>query len=438
MHLCRPINLLHITAHLGGGVGKVLSRLVAESARRRDGIKHSIACLEAPEKGQFAEHVQEHGGEVIVCPTPERLNALAAQADIVQLEWWHHPVVAGWLCSGELPAMRLVVWSHVSGLHPPEIPPAFLTAPHRFLFTSPCSREHPALAGLAGTGPATVDAVFSSGGFDELPPPPLRSYRQPLRAGYLGTLNFAKLHPHFLEFLAAVRLPGFRVALVGDPTTASELLRQAGRQGVADALEIRGYRSDVAGQLSGFDVLPYLLNPLHYGTTENALLEAMAMGVVPIVLDNPAERHLVRHGETGLVVDSPASFADALDFLTGNPDELRRLSEQAAREIRQRFSVGNTADRLARHYGAVLGEPKRSFDFRPVFGSEPADWFRACIGAQAWRFPDPAASAAPAGGRARGPHYLYEKTKSSAYHFCSSYPGDPRLQRWTALLEEDR
>ena len=51
MHRPKQINLLHITAHLGGGVGKVLSRLIEESARRQDGVKHTIACMEKPRSG---------------------------------------------------------------------------------------------------------------------------------------------------------------------------------------------------------------------------------------------------------------------------------------------------------------------------------------------------------------------------------------------------
>ncbi|MGA7829161.1 MAG: glycosyltransferase family 4 protein [Geobacteraceae bacterium] len=430
--------MLHITAHLGGGVGKVLSRLIEESARRQDGVKHTIACMEKPEKRQFVEHVQAHGGELIFSPSFDRLNRCIAEADIVQLEWWHHPVVTSWLCSEVLPPMRLIVWSHVSGLHPPEIPLEFVTVPHRFLFTSPCTWEHPTLARLAKRKPSNIDVVFSSGGFDELPSPPLRSYQKPLRAGYVGTLNFAKLHPDFLEFLAAVRIPDFRVSLVGDPTTASELVNQAAKIGVERALDIRGYSSDVAKELARFDIMPYLLNPLHYGTTENALLEAMAMGVVPVVLNNPAERQLVRNGETGLVVDSPSSFADAISYLANHPDEVRRLSINASRAVRERFSVQCTAEKLMNHYRAVLPEPKRTFDFRPVFGSEPADWFRACIGLEAWRFPDNPAAHPTEDNFAPGPHYLYEKTKGSVFHYFATYPDDERLERWAAQLETKR
>lgn len=426
------MRLLHVTAHLGGGVGKVLSSLVAESRRRQSGIRHTVICLEAPEKFQFVDRLRSGGGCLLICPTRQELAAQIRQADIVQLEWWHHPVVAGWMCADELPPMRLVVWSHISGLHPPEIPPAFLAAPHRFLFTSPCSWEHPRLAALKATVGGRVGTVFSSGGFNDLLEPPVRSHDGPLRIGYLGTLNFAKLHPRLLQFVAAVRLPGFRLVLVGDSTTGVELLTDAVSDGLENRIELRGYRADIAKELAGFDVMAYLLNPLHYGTTENALLEAMAMGVVPIVLNNPAERCLVTHLETGVVVDSPMAFAEALDWLAAHPDERARMSANAAHTVRTRFAVGRTVDGLMTHYRAVLNEEKRSYDFRPIFGREPADWFRACQGEEGWRFSDSDASKRATG---RSPSFLYEKNKGSVFHYRAIYPSDARLAHWARKLE---
>ncbi len=425
------MKLLHITAHLGGGVGKVLSRLVEASARRGDGIEHTIACLETPEKTQFAAHVDACGGTLVCAPTADALNTLVRAADIVQLEWWHHPVVARWLCAGPLPAMRLVVWSHVSGLHAPELLPDFVRAPHRFLLTSPCSLHHPALAPLAQDPQTRLGMVFSSGGFDDLPPAPQRTPDGPLRAGYVGTLNFAKLHPALLDFVGAVRDPAFSVSLVGDPTTATALQSAAAARGLASRIRLCGYSTDVAATLAGFDVFAYLLNPRHYGTTENALLEAMAMGVVPVVLDHPAERELVTHQRTGLIVRTPADFADAIEWLAHHPTERLCMAANAVAEVRTRFAIDRTADALDAHYRAVLAEPKRSFDFRPIFGTAPADWFLSCQGEARARFDSPSAATDT-------PHHLLERTKGSVFHYHATFPDDPRLTLWAHQLEHAR
>ena len=430
--------ILHITAHLGGGVGKALSRLVGTSTRLRDGWKHTITCLEQPQKCQFSDYIKDRGGELLICPSSEVLNHRIAQADIVQVEWWHHPVVARWLCSGPLPAMRLLIWSHVSGLHPPAIPPAFVAIPHRFLFTSHCSLRILGWTRSSTQYPLNTGVVYSSGGFDDLPFPPLRDSGEPLNAGYVGALNFAKLHPDLMNYLAEIDLPDFRLACVGDPTTEIELLEQAAARGLTGRLELRGYRENVAAELAGFNVLIHLLNPQHYGTTENALLEAMAMGVVPVVLCNPAERCLVRHRETGIIVNNPAEFGAAISWLAANSLERSRIAENACRTVRKRFSAERMRSRLERHYKAVLSEAKRVFDFRPVFGTSPADWFRACQGESACLFGDEDDSGAGHSLPFEGPAYLYEKTKGSVFHYHDIFPSDRRLQNWAREIAATR
>lgn len=422
--------ILHITAHLGGGVGKVLSRLVEESSRRCDGFRHVVACLEKPEKDVFSTHLASHGGELLICPRPEELDRRIRAADIVQIEWWHHPLVARWLGEATLPPSRLVVWSHVSGLHPPTIPADFVTLPHRFLLTSPCSLESAELKTLPAAVRQRVDAVFSSGGFSDLPPPNPRSFTGPLRAGYVGTLNFAKLHPRILDFLGALKCNNFRLDLIGDLDNGDALQQAATAAGLGDCLKLLGYIHDVGNVLKNYDIFVYLLNPLHYGTTENALLEAMAMGVVPIVLNNPAERNLVQHMETGLIVNSPDEFADAVAWMSSHAKECRAMSMQAAAQTRQRFAIGHTLDKLTRHYRAVLTEDKRPVDFRPVFGTQPGDWFRRCQGEESWRFTDQ-----PTSPNAEGPHFLFERNKSSVFHYARTFPDDLRLARWAQALE---
>ena len=133
--------------------------------------------------------------------------------------------------------------------------------------------------------------------------------------GYFGSLNFAKLHPHYVDFLAAVDKPGLTVRLIGDLTNRDILERQSALIGREGMFEFRGYSTDIAAELKAINVLAYLLNPEHYGTTENALLEAMAVGIVPIVLDNPAERHIIEDNRTGLIVSTPSEFSKAVYWL---------------------------------------------------------------------------------------------------------------------------
>nr|MBC8554047.1 hypothetical protein [Candidatus Brocadiales bacterium] len=239
------IKILHITAHLGGGVGKALSGLVLQSESSRSDINHTFVTLEEQVKPQFIELIKSCGVELITCPTTKCLKELIEASDIVQLEWWNHPTTIEILCSQSLPQMRLVVWSHVSGLYNPIIPSGLILSAQQFLFTSPCSFAAKEVLNLPDEVTDRIGVVSSSGGFDELPE--LRdSDSDSLAAGYIGSLNFAKLHPCYVDFLLAVNIPGFKVRLIGDVANKDILEQQCVQSGRPGIIEFRGYTNNVA------------------------------------------------------------------------------------------------------------------------------------------------------------------------------------------------
>lgn len=424
------MRVLHLTAHLGGGVGKALSGLVARAAESQSDVRHLIVCLEKPEKSQFVDQVLSRGSCVVVCPDNDELEKLISDSDVVQLEWWNHPATIQSLCSLSVRPMRLLTWSHVSGLHNPVIPQRLISASHRFLFTSRCSYESEGVMSLVPKLANLLGVVSSSGGFSELPQRRVQENRS-VSAGYIGSLNFAKLHPRYVDYLAAVELPGFKVRMIGDQTNQDTLNEQCSRLGKAGLLEFRGYTTDVAAELAGINVLAYLLNPQHYGTTENALIEAMAMGIVPIVLDNPCERQIVEDHVTGLVVHSPGEFAEAIQRLHQNPDDRARMGNRAAKSVRERFSAEKMEASLNRHYREVLSMEKREVVFSQIFGADPAEWFLSCQGDKTIFADD---GGIHSDGGVSLDYGLFEKTKGTVFHFSDYFPDNLKLRLWTRNL----
>jgi glycosyltransferase involved in cell wall biosynthesis len=425
------IKVLHLTAHLGGGVGKALSGLVARAGESKSDVRHLIVCLEKPQKSQFVDRILRHGSCVIVCPGKNRLEKLIRDSDVVQLEWWNHPATIRCLCSLTIMPIRLLTWSHVSGLHDPVIPRRLMFASRRFLFTSPCSYQSETVMSLTPKLADRFGVVSSSGGFSELPQ--IRTENnESVSTGYIGSLNFSKLHPRYVDYLAAVKIPGFRVRMIGDATNQDVLTERCNRVGKKGMLDFRGYSNDVAGELAAINVLAYLLNPEHYGTTENALLEAMAMGIVPVVLDNPCERQIVDDRVTGLVVHSPGEFAEAVQWLHQNPAERRRLGSRAAQSVRERFSVENMEASLNSHYREVLSMEKRGVVFSEIFGADPAEWFLCCQQHRSLFADD--GSIHLNRGETLG-YGLFERTKGTVFHFSEYFPDNLKLKRWAKNLK---
>lgn len=419
----KNIKVLHITSHLGGGVGTVLSKISIARRKDRSCVEDVFLCLEPPEKEGTVSEMRMNGIDVHVCPEESHIKHLIDDADIVQLEWWHHPLLAAFMCNNTIKA-RLAVWSHTSGLSYPVIPREFVYTPHVFLFTSPVSHQD-----IERT--ADIDTVHSSGGFDGIPLIDRPVKKGNLSFSYLGAPNFSKLHPHIADFLNAVNIQNFQVNFFGDADANPKLRspRFAGK------IVLRGFTTTPVKVLAESDILIYLLNPDHYGTTENAILEAMAAGVVPVVLNNPVESYIVRHKATGMVVDSPEAFAGAISFLNNKRDILQKMSTEACEDIRARFPLEKTIMGLDTHYQRLMLKEKMVFNFSSVFGSTPHEWFLSCIGKYV-RFFTSAQDITLRNARLQHP-VLYERSKSSAFQFFKYFPQDKELERWVSMLQED-
>jgi len=405
----KKTKVLHIIPHLGGGVGKALQTLAADSA-----YEHTFLILEKPEKIQFLEVITSLGCKVFISSDEAQADALISNTDIVQLEWWNHPATFKFLCERDLPPMRLLVWCHVSGLHTPIIPIGLIKAADRFLFTSSCSFQSPYIHGLDNNTKAKLGVVSSGVGLPNNSKH-IRLDNTPMRVGYMGSPNFSKLHPYFINYLAAVTLPDFQVKVWGDEINRELLLEECRKVGKPDLLDIYGYTTDVANVLASLDVFTYLLNPLHYGTAENVLLEAMSAGVVPVVLNNPAETSIVQDGKTGLVVDSIRSFAAAIEWLARHPEKRRDIGKSAAKFVNENFTPVKMIESMTTHYESIMGIEKHKVDFRKILGYEPLEWYLACLDKQ------------QDDDSEFGRFYALDKTKGSIWHYLSYFPDNPKL-----------
>jgi L-malate glycosyltransferase len=424
------IRILHITPHMGGGIGKALASLVAQAALSNPQDEHEIILLEPPEKTQFVDEAKKSGCEIGIFDNVDQLSHAIRKADIVQLEFINHPSIPCAMCGAQFGDMRLIVWCHTSGLNYPAIPPGLLSTAQKFVFTSSCSYTSEEVVNLSSVSRANL-AVVSSGSVTETKRLLNRKqHHKTLRAGYVGTLNFSKLHPEFVSFIAAISDPDFAVRLIGDEVNRLVLEEQCRNIGRPDILQFCGYLNDVEAELAQLDILIYILNPYHYGTAENALLEAMAMGVVPIVLNNKAEMHIVEDGVTGLVVKSPDELAQAVDWLSNNRPEMIAMSNRAMKATKEKYTTEHMEQSLSVLWREMMNEPGKPIQFEGIFGDSPSDWFKVFDRSKSV-FQDDGDVCLPEGESC---HIYLERTKGSVHQFLNYYPDDPMFQNWAKHL----
>lgn len=338
--------ILHITTHMGGGVGKVLSGITSYANNISKKYKHKIVLLEKPDKTNFIDICIKSDVEIMVCDEFEKVYKEIKKADIVQLKWWNHPKMSEFMVNFPKIKTRLVVWSHISGCVYPNIPFEFIKEPSKFIFTSEYSYENPRWSEEEKTYVINNTKVInSSGGFEEFKDKELKKHSG-FNIGYIGTLNYSKLNEDFAKYYKSIDIENSRFIIVGDTENSEEIIDDLYKLNIYNKTCIKGYVNDVSEEMQNFDVFSYLLNKDHFGTTENVLLEAMAMGLPVIAINQCAEKFLIKHMETGILISSIDEYEKAVEYLYNNPDEARRIGLNAKQFVQNKFSVENTVNSL--------------------------------------------------------------------------------------------
>ena len=323
--------------------------LVEQSIKSNSEFKHSIISLEYNKKRDNVDNIKKYCTTVEV-PTIEEFNKLIEDIDIVQLEWWNNRTIIKYLSSINTP-IRLITCCHNNGIYqdnikdsgklPATIPKQLILASDIFTFTSECSFDAKVVKNVLKEHPEYYDKLWcvnSCGEYDDLPGPESKDSftkfsSNDISVGYFGTINFAKLHPQYIDFLKEIDIHRFKIKMIGECSDVirDQLNKQCEALGKPGILEFTGYVSEskLVSELSSINVLAYILNPRHYDTSELTLLESMSMGTVPIVLNNPAEKCIVKNRETGLIVKSPKEFGEAIKLLR-DPDYRQKLGINAS------------------------------------------------------------------------------------------------------------
>jgi glycosyltransferase involved in cell wall biosynthesis len=307
------VKILHVTPHLGTGVGKAISQLAIGSEKFNVGSEHEIIVLEKPQKPFYHDICEKNDIRVYVEPDNDFIYNKIVESDILQIEWWHHPLSFKFLNNLPKFPMRTLMWYHTNGCSHPYLKPETVSIPNKFFGTgqytidNPYWTEHQREIAMKN-----FCAINSSGGFEGFDCD-LKSH-DGFNVGYFGTLDYAKMHPQFVEYCKSVSdIPYIKFVMIGGGSDIERIKEDAHKLGIGNKFEFTGFVPHVSEELSKLDVVAYLLNPDNYGTTENALLEMMAMGIPVIVFNQCSEKYIVNSG--GYKISSKQEFEEIVRLL---------------------------------------------------------------------------------------------------------------------------
>lgn len=439
------MRILHIAAHMGAGAGKAISGMALSDGEN----KHRILLLDKPEKSDHIRKCEQRGIDVLLKTQQEQRKREVSEADVVVINWWHHPLTYKVLAElSELPS-RLVLWSHVNGLKYPRLRSEFVASFDACMFTSKASFQNPDWKQEERAGIQEYsELVYGMGDFQPQSFPAKQRYeiRHNLRIGYVGSLDYAKLHPDFARWLkAAIDWDNnIKFEIAGDLTQA--LAEDVEKMGLSENVQFLGFRTDIQELLPAWDMFIYLLNPFNFATTENALLEAMASGLPVVASDGAVEKTIIEDGANGLLASDKNSFAEKIRELSENKELRKALGRKARTDMIEKYDAERNRFRFNAVMNGVMKRPKRKHDFQSVLGEDAFDWFLSGCGKdEAERLkelseyikesPEWRQAVLNAGGF----EGIYKgRSKGSAEQFSRYYPKDKRLKNLASIMKESQ
>ena len=348
--------VLHITPHLNGGLGKVL--LSTLKYFNRGASTHEV--LVYGPSNLLPEEFTPHRDSISFEPNIEGIRGRLQPFELIQIEYWNHPLIYKLLCSGVLDKARVIGCAHIQGESPPQ------------LITNESIRYFDKLL-LTGI---SSEKILQESKLDSRK---LREIRFPLDLsgsrfnersrnatssrvvlGYVGTLSYAKLHKCFLRMCSELDR-NIKLVIVGRDEDG-RLEQEAKNDYPKLAAEFLGFRTDISDILQTIDVFVYPLRRGHYGTGELALVEALHSGAATLAFNNPGEQRLIVDGVTGLLADDEADFVSKLTRLCDDASFRRRLGINANRHIVERYSIEKCFEDIENCYRDVCRSLSSSSD----------------------------------------------------------------------------
>ncbi len=431
------MRVLHVIQCLSrGGAARVLVNTAGALVARGAGAHRAIS-LEPPAEPMVAL-ARARGVEVVADGAdPRRLRDELEVADIVQVHFWNTPELYEFLHS-DLPPMRMALWCATGGDTPPHVlTRALVEFADVTVAVAPRTPHHLGIALPCISGPADWERFR---GFRP-------RHHDGFRVGYVGTVDFTKMHSRYVEMSARVGVSAVTFVVCGSGDGFGTLAQRARELGVRERFELRGFVEDVASVFAELDLFGYPLCEDNGAGCELVLQEAMYAGIPPVILPF-GPTHLVQHGVTGVVAGDEDEYVRAIEALHADPQTRRRLGRSARAHARAHFSPHFAAIRWAQLYADLLRAPKRTRTWprepEPASGARAPGARRvvAALGDAAGAFrisldsDDQAAVVAAERSIAESTPAMASPGGGGVLHYRRRYVDDAWLRVWSGLILE--
>lgn len=421
--------ILHITPHLGAGVGKAISGIVSALSD----YKNVTVLLEEPKYTGYLEGCKGLNNEVIIAPDTEKLMDLCVNADAVVFNWWAHPLSVKLLSALSKVKVRLILWAHINGLVYPIMPFDFVNEFETAMFTSPCAYDNTSWKDENIRSLREKTSVsYGMGTFfpDKQPFKNDYNIKNTFKIGYVGTLDFSKMNEKnpLVCSLIKKKIPDVSFIFYGRYTEEFKYNFTLKYPEIKDNVCFMGYSESIPERLTELDMFLYLLEKDNFATTENSLIEAMAAGLPSVVMNNPAESAIISNEKTGFIADTAEEAADLAVRLYYDKELRRKIGTSAREYTISEYDFEKNSDAFKSSIENACMLPKRRHSFDEICGRDIWDKFIYFSG----RYKEPLL-----GKEVRElPAIFRSSSKSSPRHYLDYFPDNEKFSVLAREIEE--
>lgn len=151
-----------------------------------------------------------------------------------------------------------------------------------------------------------------------------------------------------------VELKDLHLLLIGRDMDEGELKRLIKDSPMKERIHLTGWRDDVLSILASCDA--FVLPSIGGEAITKSLIEAMSMGLAPVITDIAGNRDLVMHDKNGLVVPikDPNAIASAIKMLYESQELTSRYGKAAKDHIRENFDSKDTVENTLQMFRELI------------------------------------------------------------------------------------
>lgn len=350
-----------------GGLGRVLLSTLRYSKNKKSLFNHEIIITDEKHLSSnslklFSKHLKS----IFIGKDINFIKKKIDAADIIQVEYWNHPMIYKFLNSFIFPKSRVIFCLHNNGLsRPTVITENIVNFCDIFLSTTKASQKHPLFRSKnKSLHKKKLKFVKYPVDFERFKSIKLKKHKG-FNVGYIGTLDYSKMHRNFVSMSAKINIPNAKFIICGDGFDKDKIQKKV-RSFDKKKFQFTGFVENVKKILEKLDVFGYPLNSTHFGSGEQVIIEAMYAGLPVVAFSNPAEKEIIKNKENGILVNSDYEYKKAIKFLYDKPAERKRIGDNARKHVISKLTPEKCFQKLDNIYLNTMKLNKKIRSFQKL------------------------------------------------------------------------